>query len=270
MGRWRRHIYRGVASTLARKHDWDESYMLDTPWKDLCQEAKDALLWGTGDLHITYTWRGGRSPLKYGGTYDGIIPEHKEKYASSRSKPHQRKLERYMNTIHCPQCDGQRLVDQARYMRLHSRHERFTQQPELSLPEVCQLSVNQAVEFFSDLQLDKNSTLVAEDALKEIRARLGFLLNVGLGYLTLDRTAPTLSGGEAQRIRRLKLVPSGWCKHSGEPSDWVARTRQRSAYQYSTKSRDVGNTVVVVEHMKTDARGRLHCRFRPWGRHRRW
>ena len=251
MGRWRRHIYRGVASTLARKHDWDESYMLDTPWKDLCQEAKDALLWGTGDLHITYTWRGGRSPLKYGGTYDGIIPEHKEKYASSRSKPHQRKLERYMNTIHCPQCDGQRLVDQARYMRLHSRHERFTQQPELSLPEVCQLSVNQAVEFFSDLQLDKNSTLVAEDALKEIRARLGFLLNVGLGYLTLDRTAPTLSGGEAQRIRLAAQIGSGLVGVTyilDEPSIGLHARDNDRLINTLLNLRDVGNTVVVVEH----------------------
>ena len=156
-----------------------------------------------------------------------------------------------MNTIHCPQCDGQRLVDQARYMRLHSRHERFTQQPELSLPEVCQLSVNQAVEFFSDLQLDKNSTLVAEDALKEIRARLGFLLNVGLGYLTLDRTAPTLSGGEAQRIRLAAQIGSGLVGVTyilDEPSIGLHARDNDRLINTLLNLRDVGNTVVVVEH----------------------
>ena len=251
MGRWRRHIYRGVADTLERKNEWEEGYMLDTPWKELCQDAKDALLWGTGDLHITYTWRGGRSPLKYGGTYDGIIPEQKEKYASSRSKPHQRKLERYMNTIHCPQCDGQRLVDQARYMRLQSKHSRFIESPELSLPQVCQLSVKQAVEFFSDLVLDKNSALVAEDALKEIRARLGFLVNVGLGYLTLDRTAPTLSGGEAQRIRLAAQIGSGLVGVTyilDEPSIGLHARDNDRLINTLLKLRDVGNTVVVVEH----------------------
>ena len=251
MGRWRRHIYRGVAATLERKNDWEEGYMLDTSWQDLCQEARDALLWGTGELHITYTWRGGRSPLKYGGTYEGIIPEYQEKYASSRSKPHQRKLERYMNTIHCPQCDGQRLVDQARNMRMHSRHVRFANNPELSLPEVCHLSVNQAVEFFSDLKLDKNSALVAEDALKEIRARLGFLLNVGLGYLTLDRTAPTLSGGEAQRIRLAAQIGSGLVGVTyilDEPSIGLHARDNDRLINTLLKLRDVGNTVVVVEH----------------------
>ncbi|MEC9096875.1 MAG: excinuclease ABC subunit UvrA, partial [Planctomycetota bacterium] len=251
MGRWRRHIYRGVAATLERKNDWEEGYMLETPWRDLCQEARDALLWGTGELHITYTWRGGRSPLKYGGTYEGIIPEYKEKYASSRSKPHQRKLERYMNTIHCPQCDGQRLVDQARNMRMHSRHSRFASHPELSLPEVCNLSVHQAVEFFSDLKLDKNSARVAEDALKEIRARLGFLLNVGLGYLTLDRTAPTLSGGEAQRIRLAAQIGSGLVGVTyilDEPSIGLHARDNDQLINTLLKLRDVGNTVVVVEH----------------------
>ena len=251
MGRWRRHIYRGVATTLERKNDWEEGYMLETPWQDLCQEARDALLWGTGELHITYTWRGGRSPLKYGGTYEGIIPEYKEKYASSRSKPHQRKLERYMNTIHCPQCDGQRLVDQARNMRMHSRHSRFASHPELSLPEVCNLSVHQAVEFFSDLKLDKNSARVAEDALKEIRARLGFLLNVGLGYLTLDRTAPTLSGGEAQRIRLAAQIGSGLVGVTyilDEPSIGLHARDNDQLINTLLKLRDVGNTVVVVEH----------------------
>lgn len=251
MGRWRRHIYRGVAATLERQNEWAEGYVLETPWKDLSQQAKDALLWGTGDLHITFTWRGGKSPLKYGGTYGGIIPEQQEKYASSRSKPHQRKLERYMNTIHCPQCDGQRLVDQARHMRLQSKHSRFADSPELSLPEVCQLSVSQAVEFFSDLVLDSNSARVAEDALKEIRARLGFLVNVGLGYLALDRTAPTLSGGEAQRIRLAAQIGSGLVGVTyilDEPSIGLHARDNDRLINTLLKLRDVGNTVVVVEH----------------------
>ena len=86
MGRWRRHIYKGVAETMERIHDFPEGLMLETPWADLPQQARDIWLWGAGDHHITFTWRGGNSPLKYGGTFDGIIPELKSKYTGSKSK----------------------------------------------------------------------------------------------------------------------------------------------------------------------------------------
>ncbi|MEC7564210.1 MAG: excinuclease ABC subunit A, partial [Planctomycetota bacterium] len=192
LGRWKRHIYKGVSDTVGRERDWEPDYLLSTPWQDLTQQARDVLLWGTGTMHITYTWRGGHSPMKYGGQFEGIIPELKTKYGSSKSRIQMRRLERYMNTILCPECFGQRLVPQARNMLIESSHPQFAEDPQQSLPAVCKLSVKDAVSFFSEMQFDSNSALIAEEPLKEIRNRLGFLVNVGLEYLTLDRTAPTL------------------------------------------------------------------------------
>lgn len=251
LGRWKRHIYQGVADTVSREREWADAYLLETPWQDLSQEAKDVLLWGTGELHITYTWRGGNSPMKYGGKYEGLIPELKSKYGSSKSRMQMRRLERYMSTILCPECHGDRLVAQARHMLLQSSHSKFVESPQQSLPAVCRLSVNDAVEFFSEMEFDSNSALIAEEPLKEIRNRLGFLVNVGLGYLTLDRTAPTLSGGEAQRIRLAAQIGSGLVGITyilDEPSIGLHSRDNDRLLQTLVHLRDIGNTVVVVEH----------------------
>ncbi len=121
-------------------------------WERRCS---DVWLWGTGDRHITYTWRGGASPMKYGGKYEGMIPELLGKYRTSRSRPQLRKLEKYMRTLPCSECDGQRLVRQARYVRVASRHPAFGDQPSKSLPEVCRLAMRQSAQFFDELELDE-------------------------------------------------------------------------------------------------------------------
>ena len=183
--------------------------MLETPWEDLDTKLQNLWLWGTGDQHITFTWRGGASPMKYGGRFDGIIPELLSKYRNGKNRLYLRQLEKYMSTAPCSACRGQRLNPQAAAVRIASRHAKFADHANLSLPEVCGLSIREAAEFFSDVELDDTRALIASEVLKEVCGRLGFLLNVGLDYLTLQRTAPTLSGGESQRIRLAGQIGCG-------------------------------------------------------------
>ena len=147
--------------------------------------------------------------MKYGGQFAGIVVELDEQYQQLTSAPKIRKLEAYMNEIKCVDCGGARLNRQSRNFRLKTKHNSFSDKPELSLPDVCHLSIAQVRDFFTDLELDDVRNFVATEPLKEIRNRLGFLLNVGLDYLTLNRTAPTLSGGETQRIRLAGQIGAG-------------------------------------------------------------
>ena len=261
IGRWRRHIYQGVATTVERTRDLPEGTMLETAWGSLSPELRDIWLWGTGEEHITFTWRKGTSPLKYGGTFDGVIPELQSKYRTSRSAPQRRQLESFMRQVKCAECQGDRLNDQARSIYLATGNAAFEKAPSLSLPAVCHLPVKQAIEFFQDLRLDPTRALIAQEALKEIRARLGFLLNVGLDYLTLDRTAPTLSGGEAQRIRLAGQIGSGLVGVLyilDEPSIGLHPRDNARLLETLLRLRDMGNTVVVVEHDEDTIRAADH------------
>ncbi len=251
LGRWRRHIYKGVAATIEQLVEWPRETLLKTSWCEWPEELRHLWLWGLGDRNVTYTWRGGKSPIKYGGKFAGIIPELKAKYRQCKSKPLLRKLERYMQTIPCPECGGDRLVAQARHVRLTTGHSRFASRPSRTLPEISQLSIKEAAEFFSCVELDEVRQLIAHEALKEIRNRLGFLINVGLNYLTLNRTAPSLSGGESQRIRLASQIGSGLVGVLyilDEPSIGLHPRDNQRLLQSLRRLRDMGNTVVVVEH----------------------
>ena len=250
-GRWKRHIYKGVAETMERKLGLEEGTLLESPWGELDEEMQFIWLWGTGDQHITFTWRSGPKGQKYGGTFDGLIPDLLSKYRNSRSKPQIRQFEKYMSEIVCPDCNGARLNSQARAMTVASRHPDFSDQAKRSLPEVCQLPVVDAVDFFSELVLDKTQSVIAAEAIKEIRGRLGFLMNVGLDYLSLNRTAPTLSGGESQRIRLAGQIGCGLVGVLyvlDEPSIGLHPRDNDRLLGTLTQLRDMGNTVVVVEH----------------------
>ena len=251
LGRWRRHIYQGVADTIERTEKLSEGTMLETAWEKVPEKIQDYLLWGTGDQHITFTWRGGNSPMKYGGQFEGVIPELMGRYTNLKSAPKRRQLEQYMDTIDCASCEGDRLNRQARFIRLESGHPQFADSPMMSLPQICQLSVSDCARFFEDIRLDETRSLIATEALKEIRARLGFLLNVGLDYLTLDRTAPTLSGGETQRIRLASQIGSGLVGVLyilDEPSIGLHSRDNDRLISTLQRLRDLGNTVLVVEH----------------------
>ena len=261
LGRWKRHIYKGVAETMERKLELPEGALAETPWEELTEEQQYLWLWGTGDEHITFTWRGGKNSQKYGGAFDGIIPELLDKYRSAKSKSLIAKLEKFMNVIRCPDCDGQRLNPQARSTTITTAHSDFHEQPELTLPEVCGLPIEEAERFFGDLVLDETSARIAAEVLKEIRGRLGFLTNVGLDYLSLDRTAPTLSGGETQRIRLAGQIGCGLVGVLyilDEPSIGLHPRDNDRLLGTLQRLRDQGNTVVVVEHDEDTMRAADH------------
>lgn len=260
IGRWRRHIYQGVSDTMERILEIEEGTLLETPWRQLDKKHQDLWLYGAGEQHITYTWRGGNSPMKYGGKFDGIIPELDEKYRTLKSAPKQRQLENYMDQIACASCEGERLNRQSRHFRLETASKKFEKRSK-SLPEVCNLSIEDAAEFFAKMSLDKTRAFVANEPLKEIRNRLGFLLNVGLNYLNLDRTAPTLSGGESQRIRLAGQIGAGLVGVLyilDEPSIGLHSRDNDRLIDTLQNLRDLGNTVVVVEHDEETMRAADH------------
>ncbi|TVS20733.1 MAG: excinuclease ABC subunit A, partial [Planctomycetaceae bacterium] len=261
MGRWKRHIYQGVADTIERKRDLPSGIMLDTPWQDLDASLQSIWLWGTGAEHITYTWRGGKSPIKYGGHFDGIIPALLSRHRNAKNPMLLQRLEKYMATAPCSSCHGQRLMPQARAIKLTSTAPAFADRSTLSLPDICELSILQTADFFSQLDLDPTRTFIAQEVVKEVRGRLQFLLNVGLDYLTLARTAPTLSGGESQRIRLAGQIGSGLVGVLyilDEPSIGL-HPRDNDRLLETLKSlRDMGNTVLVVEHDEDTMRAADH------------
>ena len=268
LSRWRRHVYQGVADTVERLHELPAGALLDTPWHDLPPALQDVWLQGTGDQHITFTWRGGSSPIKYGGKFAGIIPDLLSRYRQAKSRILLSRLEPYMRSMTCPGCRGERLHRQARHVKLHGIDPptvSHTTGPNgtprtphgngakvaRSLPELCRLSVADAAAFLATLELNATQSLIAAELLKEIRGRLSFLLNVGLDYLSLDRTAPTLSGGESQRIRLASQIGCGLVGVLyilDEPSIGLHPRDNQRLLSTLAQLRDLGNTVIVVEH----------------------
>ncbi len=243
-GRWRRHFYQGVAEYLGVD--------LALPWRDLPPKARHALLYGTGDTHITFTWRGRHGTWKHGGTYEGVIAELQAKHRKAQSNMVRRFYEQYMRQAECTQCRGGRLNPQALAVRLAGRPAGGGGRVEnLNIQSACQLSIRGALAFFTHLELDGVRQLIATEPLKEIRARLQFLMDVGLDYLTLDRAAPTLSGGESQRIRLASQIGCGLVGVLyvlDEPSIGLHPRDNRRLLASLQRLRDMGNTVVVVEH----------------------
>ncbi|HEY7427133.1 MAG TPA: excinuclease ABC subunit UvrA, partial [Gemmataceae bacterium] len=240
MGRWRRHIYEGVAQSLGIN--------LKTPWQRLPREQQEALLHGSGDKHITYEWkqRGG-GVWKHGGKWEGIVPQLLSSFKKTASGPRRLQLEKYMRVVRCPNCQGQRLNAQARAVRVGGK----------TLVEVCALAVGDLAAWLDAETGDLEKSLsplqktIAGEVLKELRGRVGFLLNVGLHYLTLDRGAPTLSGGEAQRIRLAGQIGCGLVGVLyilDEPSIGLHPRDNERLLNSLLRLRDMGNTVVVVEH----------------------
>ncbi|MCA9056613.1 MAG: excinuclease ABC subunit A, partial [Planctomycetaceae bacterium] len=282
VGRWRRHIYQGAARTIEQETGLPEDSFLKTPWKDLPEAARELWLHGLGDRHITFAWRHRGGVWKHGGNWVGFLPELLDEYIKARNPMRRRQLEKFMATVTCSSCEGTRLNRQARNVRIAShvdgrrsvesgddstskrntkRAARGTSRKTppaadagrtaLSLPVLCSLSIDDAARFFAAPELDPTQQLIAEDALKEIRGRLGFLQKCGLGYLTLDRTAPTLSGGESQRIRLAGQIGCGLVGVLyvlDEPSIGLHPRDNALLLESLEGLRDQGNTVLVVEH----------------------
>ena len=297
VGRWRKHIYAGVATAIEQDCGMEEGSFLKLPWNELPAEAIDKFLNGMGERHITYSWRHSGGIWKHGGTWDGYCPELLEEYRKAKNPMRRRQLEKYMEVTPCTACGGTRLNPQARAVVITSKSlgpraeglgpegekqgkgrgasakgkkspslvdQPSTLNPQpatslalgprplaLGLPQVCSLSVEDALQFFQEIELDETQSLIAAEALKEIRGRLGFLLRCGLNYLALDRSAPTLSGGESQRIRLAGQIGCGLVGVLyilDEPSIGLHPRDNTMLLRSLQDLRDQGNTVIVVEH----------------------
>lgn len=217
------------------------NFNFDTKLKDLTAEQKEILLNGsTEKIAFSYSYGGGR-PVTYHHKFSGLINYLKNYYNTTSSNNIREWVESYMNTVKCPTCGGGRLKQESLAVRFNDKN----------ISEVTSLSINRAEEFFKKVKLQGRESIIAKPILKEITTRLNFLLNVGLDYLTLDRSARTLSGGESQRIRLATQIGSqlaGVLYVLDEPSIGLHQSDNIKLIKSLKDLRDLGNTVIVVEH----------------------
>jgi excinuclease ABC subunit A len=249
---WRRGAKRLLVhyKTLLRGMAQHYGQSVETPWKDLPEDFRQKLLRGAGAEEIEFTFlRAGKiSPAKK--TFEGIIPNLQRLYAESESEFTKNRLTSFMNPQPCDACGGRRLKPEILAVTLGgSIPGRVV--PGHSIMDVCALSVEQADEFFAGLCLTDFQRKISAELIKEVRSRLGFLKNVGLGYLTLDRESGTLSGGEAQRIRLATQIGAGLVGVLyilDEPSIGLHQRDNERLLVSLEGLRDLGNSVLVVEH----------------------
>ncbi len=212
-----------------------------TPYKDLPKHFKQVLMQGSGKDLIPFYFERGERRYTYKKPFEGIIPKLQRRYAETDSFQVREEIKLFMNFRPCSECGGAKL----------NRESRSVKVGELAIHEISAMSIAQAQSFLSGLKLEGQRALIAERILKEIDERLGFLNNVGLSYLTLDRPAATLSGGESQRIRLATQIGSkltGVLYVLDEPSIGLHQRDNRRLLQTLMQMRDLGNTVLVVEH----------------------
>ena len=231
----------GIAAQYFAAMGQKYGFTMDTPVGDINEEGMNAILYGTGDEKIRITYEGVRGMSEYTTSFEGVIPTLERRYRETTSEAMKQAYEEYMAEETCPECRGQRLKPEARAVTVGGK----------SLPEVSDMSITEARKFFRELKLEGSSQVIAAQILKEIDARLGFLGDVGLGYLTLSRGAGTLSGGEAQRIRLATQIGSalmGVMYILDEPSIGLHQRDNAKLIATLRRMRDIGNTVIVVEH----------------------
>src|SRR3989441_1895731 len=226
-----------VLQAVGDAHGFD----LDTPWKKLPKKARDILLDGSEEsIYVKYKNRYGRQRA-YWTTFEGILPNIERRYRETESDAAREKLEQFMREIPCRACKGQRLRPETLAVTIGDRN----------IADVTDLSIRDALAFTGDMGLSEREEMIAARLVKEIRARLGFLVDVGLDYLTLGRAAGTLAGGEAQRIRLATQIGSGLVGVLyilDEPSIGLHQRDNRRLLDTLIRLRDLGNTLIVVEH----------------------
>ncbi|NPV50824.1 MAG: excinuclease ABC subunit UvrA [Candidatus Methanofastidiosum sp.] len=220
------------------------NFRLDVPVKDLSQKHLDILLYGTTDK-VRYNYRSRSTPSywTYEGTYEGIIPWLERVYKETDSEYRKEQFEKYIRLKPCEVCKGKRLKPEALSVKIQDN----------SIIDVTELQISNCYRFFIELEekLTEKEKIISKQILKEIKARLGFLLSVGLDYLTLDRRAGTLSGGESQRIRLATQIGSqlvGVLYILDEPSIGLHQRDNAKLIVMLKRLRDIGNTVIVIEH----------------------
>ncbi len=217
------------------------SFDVDTPWRALPARAREAILRGKDyEVKVTYRNRWGRERI-YASGFEGVLDYVMRKHDETESDWSRERYQAYMREIPCPVCDGARLKPEVLAVRVG----------ELSIAQLCELPINEARDFLADLNLTGQAAQIAGSVLTEINARLGFLVDVGLDYLSLARGAATLSGGEAQRIRLATQIGSGLVGVLyvlDEPSIGLHQRDNTRLIETLQRLRDLGNTLIVVEH----------------------
>ena len=234
----RNFYYFQMLKSLANHYKFD----IDKPYEKLSDKVKDILLNGSGDEEIQFVYTNDRGDVvKRNHPFEGIINNLSRRYKETDSQTIREELAKYISNRPCPCCGGSRLCRTARHVFIN----------DTNLPTISDLSTQQAKDFFDKLNLTGQRAQIAEKILKEINDRLQFLINVGLNYLTLSRSAETLSGGEAQRIRLASQIGAGLVGVMyvlDEPSIGLHQRDNSRLIDTLTHLRDLGNTVIVVEH----------------------
>ena len=214
---------------------------LDKSWSKLSAKAQKIVMNGVDDnMMVKYRNRYGRT-REYSTSYEGVIPWIKRRHESSESDSAREQFESYMREVPCPKCKGARLKPSSLAVLVDGKH----------ISEVCSMPIGESAKFLANFELSERDAMIAERITKEINARLGFLLDVGLDYLTLSRAAATLAGGEAQRIRLASQIGSGLVGTLyvlDEPSIGLHQRDNHRLIETLQRLRDLGNTVIVVEH----------------------
>jgi excinuclease ABC subunit A len=233
----RNAYYFQIIQALSRHYGFD----VDTPFGELPEKIRNVVLYGSGDEIIEFRYFGDSGVQKRRHPFAGIIPNLERRYRETDSRIVREELSKYISQKHCPACDGQRLNREARHVFV----------ADTNLPTITAWPIERCLEYFNDLELEGRRGEIARKIVKEVHERLHFLVNVGLDYLTLDRKADTLSGGEAQRIRLASQIGAGLVGVMyilDEPSIGLHQRDNARLLATLTRLRDLGNTVIVVEH----------------------
>jgi excinuclease ABC subunit A len=235
----RRSVYYfHMLKSLADHYDFD----IDTPFDQLSKKQQKYILMGSGKEEISFNYVNDRGDIfQRTHTFEGIIPNMERRYRDTDSQMVREELAKFLSTQHCPDCDGTRLKREARHVFVKGR----------DLPSIVSMPVGEAFDYFDKLKLSGRKGKIAEKILKELRDRFTFLVDVGLNYLTLNRSAETLSGGEAQRIRLASQIGAGLVGVMyilDEPSIGLHQRDNERLLKTLNHLRDLGNTVIVVEH----------------------
>lgn len=238
--------YHQLLLSIAKHYDFD----IETPWNQLPDDIHEMILYGSGDEEIKFSYTGPNNKTTVRThPFEGVMPNMERLYDETESMAVREELSKYLSESHCEDCDGTRLCVEARHVFVNKK----------SLPDVTRLSVEKALDFFNKVELKGKRGEIAEKILKEVCARLTFLNDVGLNYLTLERSAETLSGGEAQRIRLASQIGSGLVGVMyilDEPSIGLHQRDNERLLKTLHHLRDLGNSVIVVEH---DEEAMLHA-----------
>ncbi len=224
-------------ATLAKHY----KFKLDQPFSKIPKAARDVILYGSGEDEIKFSYVAERGEYHWRSSYEGLIPMLERRYKETENPEQRLDLEAYMSSESCPGCGGRRLKPEALAVKVGGR----------SIDEIASVTIADSIAFFDDLALTPREREIAGKILKEIGDRLGFLANVGIGYLNLSRGAASLSGGESQRIRLATQIGSklmGVLYVLDEPSIGLHQRDNRKLIDTLISMRDLGNTVVVVEH----------------------